>query len=232
VSFLTFVREKIPILGKSSPQNDDRMFLRNSAEVLRSDFPNPDRVGCPDRSVLEGIAYRKTPLKEIAPWLKHLSICSECFRDVSRLRRTKQVQRTVRLAFAAAAAVVIIAFILIVSGKLVTSDRQQAILDLRNASVSRGVESGTNQPSKSVPTLSRSSKNVSIYLPPGEAGAYELRIIGESGTVVAQTSSVGKAANSSTVLKIKVDLSRATPGLYSLLVKRGATSSIYRIQLR
>src|SRR5690349_14474519 len=111
VSFLTFVRGKIPIVGKSSPQDDDSMFLRNSADVLTSDFPNPDRVGCPDQSMVEAIAYRKTPLKEIAPWLKHLSVCSECFRDVSRLRRAKQVQRTVRLAFAAAAAVVIIAVI-------------------------------------------------------------------------------------------------------------------------
>lgn len=232
MSFLTFVREKIPILSKSSPQDDDSMFLRNSARVLTSDFPNPDRVGCPDPSVLEGIVYHKTPLKDIAPWLKHLSVCSQCFRDVSKLRHAKQVRSTVRLAFAAAAAVVIIAIILIASGKLVTPDRQRAILDLRNATVSRGVESGTSQPSESVPTLSRSSKNVSIYLPPDKAGEYELRIIDESGRVVVETSSVGKAANSSTVLKIKVDLSRATPGLYSLLVKRNSTSNIYRIQIR
>ena len=72
---------------------------------------------------------------------------------------------------------------------------------------------------------------MSVYLPPDRQGAYDLRIIDESGTVVAAAAGIGKAADSATVLHIKIDLSRASPGPYSLLIKRDTTSTIYRIQI-
>ena len=228
MSFLTLLKKKTDIAGERSLRNEEDVFLKNSTEVLTSAFPNPDRVGCPDRVLLERVASHKLSLKEIGPWLKHLSACSECFREVSELRRTQQVRRNIAWTVATAAAVLILAITVIVWGKLGTHTRQEAILDLRNAALSRGVESGGNQ---KVPTLSRSSKSVEIYLPRGTEGAYELRMIDEAGTVFLTASAMGKSIDSSTELHIKIDLSRAVPGFYSLLVKQGATSNIYRIRL-
>jgi hypothetical protein len=228
VSFLTLLKKKTDIAGERLLRSEEDVFFKNSIEVLTSAFPNPDRVGCPDRLLLEAVASHKLPLKEVGPWLKHLSACSECFRDVSELRRTREVRRNIAWAVATAAAVLILAITFVLWGKLGTHTRQEAILDLRNGALSRGVESGGNQ---QVPTLSRSSKSVQIYLPHGNEGAYELRIIDEGGTVFVTASAMGKSTDSSTELHIKIDLSKAAPGFYSLLVKQGATSNIYRIRL-
>jgi hypothetical protein len=70
-----------------------------------------------------------------------------------------------------------------------------------------------------------------VYLPTGPNGEYEIRIIDESGAVVAYLNAIGTAEDSATVLRTKIDLSRTTPGLYSIVVKHGSTSTIYRIQL-
>ena len=233
MSFLRLIRAKPVSVESASSAHEEELFLKDSARILGSSFPNPDRVGCPDQLTLQKIASRKLTLKEIAPWLKHLSSCSDCFHDVSQFRRREQRRRTITWAFAGAAAAVVVAVLLTAwsSGKLGPNHSQEAILDLRNASVSRGIESEGNQGSGIIPRLSRESRNVSVYLPPDRQGAYGLQIIDESGTVVATAVGIGKAADSSTVLHIKIDLSRASAGPYSLLVKQGSTSTIYRIEL-
>ena len=212
-----------------SSTEGENVFLKRSVDLLTSGFPNPDRVGCPDRGVLEGIASRKLGLKEISPWLKHLSACSDCFREVSELRRVAHSPKTAMWPFAAAAAVVIVAVTVFLVWNNIPWE--QARLDLRNASISRGVESGENLPSEKLPRLSRSSKSVMIYLPAGPSGAYELRIIAESGAVLARIDAIGKPEDSATVLRTGIDLSRTTPGLYSLVVKHDSTSTIYRIRI-
>lgn len=224
---MSFLRlHKRAAADTSSSNHGENVFLNRSVDVLTSGFPNPDRVGCPDRGVLEGIASRKLGIQEISPWLKHLSACSDCFHDVNELRRRAHVRKAAIWAFAAAAATVTVAVILFLLWNKVAP--QQAKLDLRNASISRGVE---NPPSEKLPKLSRSSKSVIVYLPAGPTGDYELRIIGESGTVLAHIDTLGKTEGSATVLRTNIDLSRTTPGLYSLVVKHDSTSTIYRIQI-
>ena len=230
MSFLTLLKKKAQIADTSLSRNDESLFFNKSVEVLTTGFPNPDRVGCPDRSTLESIASHKIRLNEIGPWLKHLSACSECFRDVRELRGQRQVQSTVKWSIAGAAAIVVVAVLIAWSnGKL--RHRDQATLDLRNAAISRGIENQPNANPGTLPILSRSSRKVSVYLPPGRQGAVELRVIDDSGAVVATTTGIGKAVDSSTVIQIKIELSKAAPGTYSLLLKQGATSTIYRIQL-
>jgi hypothetical protein len=233
VNFLRLIRTKPGSFVSASSGHEEELFLKDSAGILGSNFPNPDRVGCPDRLTLQRIASRTLALKEISPWLKHLSTCSDCFRDVGQLRRAEQIRRAVTWTLAGAAAAVVVAVLLIArsTGKLGTNHSQEAILDLRNAYVNRGIESGGNQGSGIIPRLSRASRRVSVYLPADRQGAYDLRIIDGSGAVVAAAAGIGKAADSATVLQIKIDLSRATPGSYSLLIKRDTTSTIYRIQI-
>lgn len=227
---MSFLRiHKRAAAGTSSLSHAENVFLNRSVEVLASGFPNPDRVGCPDRRVLEGIASRKLGLPEISPWLKHLSACSDCFHDVSEFRRRAHVRQTATWAFAAAVAIVLVTVSLFLIWNNIPS--QQARLDLRNASVSRGVGSGENPSAEKLPTLSRSSKRMIVYLPAGPAGDYELRVIGESGAVLAHIDAVGKTEGSAIVVRTNIDLSRTTPGLYSLVVKHDSTSTIYRIQI-
>ena len=48
----------------SEPENivpgvSEERFLRAASKYARSAYPNPDRIGCPERSTLEAIARRK-----------------------------------------------------------------------------------------------------------------------------------------------------------------------------
>ena len=229
MSFLRLHKRATEAADTSSSSHGENVFLNRSVDVLTSGFPNPDRVGCPDRTVLEGIASHKLGLQEISPWLKHLSACSDCFHDVNELRRMAHARKAATWSFAAATAVVIAAVVLFVVWN--NTAPPQSTLDLRHASISRGIESGENRTSEKLTRLSRSSKSVTIYLPAGPSGEYELRIIGESGTVLAHIDAIGKPEDSATVLRTAIDLSRTTPGLYSLVVKHDSTSTIYRIQI-
>ena len=75
--------------------------------VLSKDFPNPDRVGCPNRDVLKGLASRKLSLAEAEPWMDHLGKCSPCFRDYTDLRRVEKRRR--KLTYLGIAAVIVVA---------------------------------------------------------------------------------------------------------------------------
>ena len=63
-----------------SPREEKR-FLDAIGRALLRDFPNPERIGCPDAAVLKGIASHKVPIAQADPWLDHLTSCSPCYRD-------------------------------------------------------------------------------------------------------------------------------------------------------
>jgi hypothetical protein len=62
-----------------------------SERVLQEDHPNPDRIGCPERSALERLA---TFSEEDPPFdqeiLRHVtSECFPCYRELRELRAKK-----------------------------------------------------------------------------------------------------------------------------------------------
>lgn len=65
--------------------NDDqsrkvgREFQDDLDRVLSRANPNPDRVGCFSREVLEALAAREQSLDD--PAYEHLLNCSECYRE-------------------------------------------------------------------------------------------------------------------------------------------------------
>lgn len=61
-----------------------------SERVLQQDHPNPNRVGCPERSILEQLAS----FSESGPFdyeiLRHVTTeCYPCFRDLRELKAKK-----------------------------------------------------------------------------------------------------------------------------------------------
>lgn len=69
--------------------NDTALFERLQERVL-SDYPNPERIGCPPPSVLE--EFVSSPFRVSMEQLKDLHIlkCAECTRDLIRLRNMKE----------------------------------------------------------------------------------------------------------------------------------------------
>ena len=66
---------------------EEKRVLDLLTQGLSREFPNPQRVGCPDSAVLRGIAFRKLRLAEVEPWLEHLGSCSPCFQEFTELRK-------------------------------------------------------------------------------------------------------------------------------------------------
>jgi hypothetical protein len=88
---------------------EEKQILDLLDRGLSRDFPNPQRVGCPDSVVLRGIALHKVPLAEADPWLDHFSSCSPCFQEFSQFRKQALDRRRRTHVWLAAAAVLLFA---------------------------------------------------------------------------------------------------------------------------
>ena len=200
---------------------------------LATEFPNPERSGCPGDALLKGIAQGKVSLIEAEPWLDHLGSCSPCFREFKEFRRQAATQRRRVLTLVATAAVLLFA----VGGWLLVRARRSvemtdtAVLDLRERSVARGqsqVDAG--QASLEIP---RRAKHLVLDLPIGsKEGPYDVGLLTDTGDQVLRTTGVAKLHDHITDLRVDVDLSNVRPGTYSLGVRqRGLEWTRYSIRV-
>jgi hypothetical protein len=200
---------------------DEKRILDVLTQGLSREFPNPERVGCPDSAVLSGIAFRKLRLAEVDQWLDHLSSCSPCYQEFTALRKKAASQRRRTQVWFAVAAVLI----LTVAGWLWVRTRQQvqppetAVLDLRGLSVTRGENpNSTTQPSLE---LHRSAKHLVLDLPVGSAeGTYDVALLSEAGTQLLNATGTVQLQDHVVVLRAEVDLGNVRPGAYLLALRQ------------
>lgn len=67
------------------PDADDVRFGHDIDEILTRANPNAERVGCPPRETLVGLARRELPLGD--PGYGHLLKCSPCYREFRALQQ-------------------------------------------------------------------------------------------------------------------------------------------------
>src|SRR5262245_8426640 len=91
--------------------NDER-YRDREAEIQRAareaalrQFPNPERVGCPDPATLRAIAANSLPFDH--PAILHVAQCSPCLQDISRFEAEAKA-RTRRRIWIGVAAVIIL----------------------------------------------------------------------------------------------------------------------------
>lgn len=187
------------------------------ARGLSREFPNPERVGCPDSSILRAIASHKLPLAQAEPWFAHLSSCSPCFQDFTEFRKEATNQRRRVQVWLAAAAVLLIA----VGGWLWVRSRPSGqtaavvVLDLRGRATARG-ESPPDS-SQSPLEVSRSARSLSLELPIGSnEGTYDVALINPNGAELFRTSATAKLEDHIVVLRMDVNLAGISPGSYFL----------------
>jgi len=188
---------------------------------LSQDFPNPQRVGCPDSAVLRGIAFHKVPLAEADRWLDHFSSCSPCFQEFTQFRKQGLDDRRRTQMWLAAAAMVL----LVLAGWLWVRSRSSGqtaavvVLDLRGRATVRG----ENTPESSQPPLevSRNARSLNLDLPIGSnEGTYDLALLNPVGDELFRTSATAKLENHIVVLRADVDLAGVSPGSYFLGVRQ------------
>jgi len=200
---------------------EEKRVLDLLAQGLSREFPNPQRVGCPDASVLRGIAFRKLRLEEVDKWLDHLSSCSPCYQEFTELRNEAASQRRRMRAWIAVAAVLVFA----VAGWLwvrihhSVQPPETAVLDLRELSVARGQNpSQTNQYPLEI---SRSAKHLILDLPIGsKEGSYDVALLSESGNQIQSASGTAQLQNHVVTLRADIDVSSVQPGLYLLALRQ------------
>lgn len=201
-------------------------------QSIRDQFPNPKRQGCPDREVLERIAYRRLSLSQAELWLEHLGSCSPCFRDFEEIRARRAPSR--RLVWTSVAACFILFAVLLFKvsahrrpshqahlpqsvspatpAQLPIGQQQVATLNFEQLSSTRGIEAGSTPQH-----LPRAQLSISIYLPDeSELGIYDVNLLVNPADRQSLASTQGPAqhVDGRTVLGVRVDLSHIDPGTY------------------
>src|SRR4051794_13424816 len=91
------------------PSDGETRAADDIDEVLSRANPNPERIGCPPRDTLVGLARRKQPIGD--PAYEHLIKCSPCYREFRALQATAAGSpsgpRGWRIALSAAAALAV-----------------------------------------------------------------------------------------------------------------------------
>jgi hypothetical protein len=188
---------------------------------LATEFPNPERIGCPGDALLKGIAQGKVSLIEAEPWLDHLGSCSPCFQEFKEFRRQSAIQRRRVMTWVATAAVLLFALggWLWVRARHSVESTETAVLDLRVRSLARGQsQSDTGQ----VPLeISRNTKHLVLDLPIGsKEGPYDVGLLTDTGDQLLRTTGMAELHDHITGLRVDVDLSSIRAGEYSLGVRQ------------
>ena len=207
----------------------DRLKSQLQDSIL-SDYPNPERKGCPGDSVLKELAAR--PLDDSfegdSHW-HHVTHCSECYREFLGFRAEAQQKAKARQTKIGVAAA--IATALIVGGtflairestppKLQNAEivYQQRIVDLQGRAMTRSEEG--KEDTKPI-VLQREPEALTIRLPFGSReGAYEIQIAKSADHPLLSATAEAKVENGTTALTAKMDLSKFEPGNYFICLRR------------
>jgi len=208
-------------------RNDDNKPIEN---VLLHANPNPERVDCPTREELIGLALRVREASD--PLWNHVSGCSPCFADVLDLQRKHDVQpeeeapRRLGIWLAAAAALLVVAggaWYFSISGSqnapvIVAKAVPSTVLDLRPYAVSRSEE--TAKPLGSL-SLERKVQNVVLVLPVASAeGVYLLKLLDADLKPKLSASAVAALVSGDTTITAELDFESLAVGRYTLALKR------------
>ena len=218
-------------------------------KTSKTAFPNPTREGCPNSSTLRAMAYRDRRLTLTDIPVSHVVTCSPCFQEYVRLRRLSVLMHSVQIT---AASLVVLAVLFAAArvvwnytrgrGEPSMSQERRSVpqpraatppspapieplamtVDLASFSPTRGVEA-KDSPNKIhlPPKLLR----VTFLFPVGmEPGEYALRLKDAAGTVLKDAHLRGRLNNGITSVQVDLDLTAASRGSFSLMIRPPALS--------
>jgi hypothetical protein len=190
---------------------------------LATEFPNPERIGCPGDALLKGIAQGKVSLIEAEPWLDHLGSCSPCFQEFKEFRRQSAIQGRRVMTWVATAAVLLFAFggWLWVRARHSVESTETAVLDLRVRSLTRG--ESRSETGQAPLEISRNTKHLVLDLPIGsKEGPYDVGLLTDTGDQLLRATGTTELHDHITGLRVDVDLSSIRPGDYFLGVRQSS----------
>ena len=204
----------------------ERVRKELQASALR-DFPNPERIGCPDPAALESLSRRKIEITQ--EQLHHITHCSPCLQTFLSIREEIRKKRAARIRIAAvacAAAIVVGAIIYTVADHLrpptqVAVLATPATLDLRPLSQYRGPDTGRTIEAKPALILPRKNLRLTLYFPVGaDEGQYTLQLLdGQLHTLLKQYVTA-TLQNHVVTASTDLDLRSFSPGTDTLAIQK------------
>jgi hypothetical protein len=213
-------------------RRQDRMLLKGLESVVLTQFPNPERKGCPGTDVLRLIARKKLPMRD--PVHEHVGECSPCFRELLEMRAAIRRKRT--LTAGGAATLLVLAALLgyntfkprdvMPRADTTTAPLSESVsLDLRDFQTTRSAPpTSGNQPS-AIPRVPRRRLALTVYLPIGSlVGQYEVQIenIGQASLATGLGNAV--IENGITTLRVNLDTTSIPEGEYRLGLRQTGLS--------
>jgi hypothetical protein len=217
----------------------ERVRKELQAAALR-EFPNPERIGCPEPGVLSDMSRRKIEMTQAQ--LHHITHCSPCFETFLSIREEIRRRRAVRFRIAAAAGAAIIAVGAFVYWAAVrsTAPRERvssttsATLDLRLLSENRGAGSSRASEAKSALLLPRKHLHLTLYFPGGAGeGQYTLQLLDGKLRVLLKQNLSASLQNHVVTARAELDLRSFSPGVHTLAIEKiGGERRTYSVLLQ
>src|ERR1700723_1302932 len=193
---------------------EEKRILDLLGKGLSQDFPNPQRVGCPDSPIFRGIADHKVPLSEADRWLNHFNSCSPCFQEFTRFRKQAVERRRSQVWLAAAAGLIFaLAGWLWVRNRPSPQISATVVRDLREPpTAQRETPAGPKKVALEIP---RTARHLIVPLPIGsKEGRYDLALLNEAGDEVSRATGTATLEDHVVILRADIDIRNLSPGFY------------------
>lgn len=216
-------------------RSNEKDLLRSATDSLPLDFPNPERIGCPDAGTLDAVAGRHLSIPNLDDVIDHIATCSPCFaiytlyrkRYCSRKNRNRSITGAAVLVALMGTWLLVHPFLSRHRGDTTQIARvapRTAVLDFRNRTSERSDQAQSPGPIE-VPHLHRSVLNLQIRLPLGtEDGQYSVQFRNSSGGLATQTTGTARWDGAAETLFARIDLRRTDPGAYTVAIRKDGSS--------
>ena len=202
---------------------------RQLQESILNQYPNPERKGCPDQTILRDLADQLSDegVPDDKDW-HHLTHCSECYREFLDFRleskRAAKQRRALIKGFGSSAVLAIVIAVVLIS-KHRGAERASYFPDIQVAYNRMTVDIPAITRSEATPTNSpiafeRKPEEVTVDLPVGsKAGPYEFRLMKGNQSVVSAHAN-GEIHGGTTAFTVRIDLSKVASGNYSMSIRQ------------
>jgi hypothetical protein len=222
-------------------RSQERLLLRAVAAAIKTDFPNPERCGCPNPEAVRNLAQRRIPLSQTGDLVDHIATCAPCFDAYSRLRRRRRIVRVIGPVVVGIICVIALAVMSSPHRVPPAQSRQQLLANLppipvMPVTIDYRQTSPTRSPELQVgvgetPRLPRGVLDLTILLPVGtEDGEYSIELRTSGTQAFVHASGPAKWDGHAVTLATRIDIRQVAAGVYTLALRKdGASWRTYRV---